>query len=169
MWRHTLNTGSCFYSSSDSDPLFTKFYNKKSVSKSGKHINISKRQHLLIYLLLFWGLLALIDWFLYISESSNQWQKTEEWKQNFEILLEWDDHEGAHVKGENWICRPIAFKSCVQNKTTKQKEEERKLFTSNRTYLYRTRHMAPVRLFIVIMYVWFPLTRLQIVPNNYAL
>ena len=27
------------------DSLFTKFYNKESVSKSGKHTNISKRQH----------------------------------------------------------------------------------------------------------------------------
>ena len=29
----------------DSDSSFTKFYNEESVSKSGKHINISKRQH----------------------------------------------------------------------------------------------------------------------------
>ena len=29
----------------DSDSLFTKFHNKESVLKSGKHINLSKQQH----------------------------------------------------------------------------------------------------------------------------
>ena len=33
------------HSDSDSDSLFTEIYNEESVSKSGKHINISKRQH----------------------------------------------------------------------------------------------------------------------------
>ena len=33
------------FSDSDSDSLFTKFYNKESVSKSGKHTNISKRRY----------------------------------------------------------------------------------------------------------------------------